>query len=132
MGISGLSTLGDTAFFPLIELENVYQWLDNLTFIRGSHTFKAGADFKKVQPNFTQILGPPAGSFSFGPTFTSDPKNLATSGNSFADFLLGIPRFRQHCDELRSRRYSQHGVLRLFSRHLEGESAADFELWRSL
>ena len=91
IGISGLSTLGDTAFFPLIELENVYQWLDNLTFIRGSHTFKAGVDFKKVQRNFTQILGPPAGSFSFGPTFTSDPKNLGTSGNGFADFLLGIP-----------------------------------------
>jgi hypothetical protein len=91
IGISGLSTLGDTAFFPLKEIENVYQWLDNITFIRGSHTFKAGVDFKKIQRNFTQILGPPAGSFSFGPNFTADPANPGDTGNAFADFLLGIP-----------------------------------------
>jgi hypothetical protein len=42
IGITGYSSLGDAAFFPLIELENVYQWLDNITFIRGSHTFKSG------------------------------------------------------------------------------------------
>ncbi len=91
IGMSGFSTLGDTAFFPLIELENVYQWLDNVTFIRGSHTFKAGVDFKKVQRNFTQILGAPAGSFSFGPNFTADPLNPGNTGNAFADFLLGVP-----------------------------------------
>lgn len=89
--ITGLSTLGDTAFFPLVELENVYQLLDNVTFIRGTHTFKAGADVKKVQRNFTQILGAPAGSFSFAPNFTADPQNPAATGNAFADFLLGIP-----------------------------------------
>ena len=91
IGITGFSTLGDTAFFPLKEIENVYQWLDNVTFIRGSHTIKAGIDFKKVQRNFTQILGPPAGSFNFGPNFTADPKNPANTGNAFADFLLGTP-----------------------------------------
>jgi hypothetical protein len=91
IGITGLSTLGDTAFFPLIELENVYQWLDNVTFIRGPHTLKAGVDFKKVQRNFTQILGAPASSFSFAPNFTADPANPAITGNAFADFLLGIP-----------------------------------------
>lgn len=91
IGISGFSTLGDTAFFPLVELENVYQWLDNVTFVRGSHTFKAGVDFKRVERNFTQILGPPAGSFSFGPNFTADPNNPDNTGNAFADFLLGIP-----------------------------------------
>lgn len=91
IGISGFSTLGDTAFFPLKEIENVYQILDNITFIRGSHTFKAGVDIKKIQRNFTQILGPPAGSFSFGPNFTADPANPANTGNAFADFLLGVP-----------------------------------------
>ena len=91
IGISGMSQLGDTSFFPLIELENIYQWLDNVTFVRGSHTFKAGADFKKVQRNFTQILGAPAGTFSFGPTFSADPGNPAVTGNAFADFLMGIP-----------------------------------------
>jgi hypothetical protein len=91
IAVSGYSTLGDASFFPLIELENVYQWLDNVTFIRGSHTFKSGVDFKKVQRNFTQILGAPAGTFSFGPGFTADPTRPADTGNSLADFLLGIP-----------------------------------------
>ena len=91
IGITGFSTLGDTAFFPLVELENVYQWLDNVTFVRGSHTFKAGVDFKRIERNFTQILGSPAGSFSFGPNFTADPNNPAVTGNAFADFLLGVP-----------------------------------------
>lgn len=91
IGISGYSQLGDASFFPLIELENVYQFLDNVTFIRSSHTLKAGVDFKKIQRNFTQILGAPAGTFSFGPSFTADPANPALTGNSFADFLLGVP-----------------------------------------
>jgi Carboxypeptidase regulatory-like domain/TonB dependent receptor len=91
MAISGFGGIGDAAFFPLIELENIYQVLDNVTFIRGSHTFKAGVDFRKVQRNFTQILGAPAGSFSFGGGFTSDPALPGSTGNPFADFLLGIP-----------------------------------------
>ena len=91
MNINGLSTIGDTPFFPLIELENVFQYLDNVTFISGSHTFKAGVDYKKVQRQFTQILGDPAGGFGFGTTFTNDPANPGATGNGVADFLLGIP-----------------------------------------
>ena len=91
MNIQFLSGIGETPFFPLNEIENVFQYLDNVTFINGSHTFKAGVDFKKIQRQFTQILGDPAGGFSFGGGFTADPANPATSGNGFADFLLGIP-----------------------------------------
>jgi hypothetical protein len=91
ISISSYSPLGDSAFFPLVELENIYQVLDNATFIRGSHTFKVGVDYKKIQRNFTQILGAPAGSFGFGGGFTSDPSRPGgVTGNSFADFLLGL------------------------------------------
>lgn len=91
MNIGRLSSIGETPFFPLIELENVFQYLDNVTFISGGHTYKAGVDFKKVQRQFTQILGDPAGGFSFGDGFTADPSNPGTTGNAFASFLLGIP-----------------------------------------
>jgi hypothetical protein len=91
INITGYSPLGDSAFFPLRELENVYQVLDNATFIRGSHTYKVGVDYKKIQRNFTQILGAPAGSFGFGGGFTSDPSRPGgVTGNAFADFLLGL------------------------------------------
>ncbi len=91
MDIQFLSGIGDNPYFPLAEVENVFQYLDNVTFIHGSHTFKMGADFKKVQRQFTQILGDPAGGFTFGGGFTDDPNNPSTTGNGFADFLLGIP-----------------------------------------
>lgn len=90
IGISRLSGIGETPFFPLNEIENVFQYLDNVTFIRGTHTFKAGVDYKKVQRQFTQILGNPAGGFSFADAFTGDPFKPATTGNAFASFLLGI------------------------------------------
>jgi hypothetical protein len=91
ISIGGFGLLGESPFFPLKELENIYQVLDNVTFVRGAHTFKAGVDYRKVQRNFTQILGFPAGSFTFGGAFTSDPANPSNTGNAFADFLLGIP-----------------------------------------
>jgi hypothetical protein len=91
ISIGGFGLLGESPFFPLIEIENVYQVLDNVTFVRGSHTFKAGVDYRKVQRNFTQILGSPAGSFNFDTSFTADPANPANTGNAFADFLLGVP-----------------------------------------
>ena len=91
MSISGYGRLGDSPFFPLIELENIYQVLDNITFIRGSHTFKTGVDIKRVERGFTQILGDPAGSFAFGTGFSADPDSPADTGNAFADFVLGIP-----------------------------------------
>ncbi len=91
--VQHLNGIGESAFFPLIELENVYQALDNVTFVRGSHTMKAGVDIKEIRRAFTQILGSPAASFSFGGDFTSDPQNPnpSATGNGIADFLLGIP-----------------------------------------
>ena len=90
ISVGGISTIGEAPFFPLVEIENVFQYLDNVTFIRSSHTMKFGVDFKKVQRNFTQILGFPAGFFGFGGDFTNDPANPSTTGNGMADFLLGI------------------------------------------
>jgi len=91
IAISGFGGIGESAPFPHITVENVYQLLDNITLIRGAHTFKGGVDYKKQQRNFTQILGAPAGAFSFAGDFTSDPARVGTTGNAFADFLLGIP-----------------------------------------
>ncbi|PYV61114.1 MAG: hypothetical protein DMG97_44140, partial [Acidobacteria bacterium] len=116
MNIQFLSGIGETPFFPLNEIENVFQYLDNVTFINGSHTFKAGVDFKKIQRQFTQILGDPAGGFSFGGGFTADPANPATTGNGLS---VG-DSWRRHADtELRTGRAPFHGVLSLLARHVE-------------
>jgi len=60
------------------------QFTNNLTWIRGSHTMKFGADLRRLRAtgltSFT--TGNDYGDYSFQGTFT---------GNDFADFLLGIP-----------------------------------------
>ena len=61
------------------------QFTDNLSWIRGKHTMKFGADFRKVRYTDLESFG---GSDDFG-AFTF---NAATfSGNAFADLLLGLP-----------------------------------------
>lgn len=70
---------------------------DSLTYVRGSHTFRAGAEYRLYRFYPFQFLTPD-GSFSFnrfatrGPTLVP-PAGLPveSAGSSFASFLLGIP-----------------------------------------
>jgi len=59
----------------------------------GTHTIKMGADYRKVGADFFSP-GEGSGNFNFDRFFTSaDPRSdgTATSGSSFASFLLGYP-----------------------------------------
>src|SRR2546425_604419 len=58
----------------------------------GRHTFKMGADFRKIGLD-TYIPGPGAGLFDFDKDFTSENGGAGDvlSGNAFASFLLGLP-----------------------------------------
>ncbi len=70
---------------------------DSVTFVRGSHTFRVGADYRLYRFYPFQFQTP-SGSFSFnrfatrGPTPALAAASLVEStGSSFASFLLGIP-----------------------------------------
>ena len=90
--IAGMSQMGEAGAYPLITIENAYQALDNVTMVRGSHTFKFGTDIRMLRQTFIQLLGGNAGgSFSYNQFMTGDPRNPNATGNSFASFLLGIP-----------------------------------------
>jgi len=69
---------------PSYSISDTLQFINNLTWVRGAHTFKFGADVRNLrarsQLSFT--TGNNYGDFIFGPTF---------SGYGFADFLLGAP-----------------------------------------
>src|SRR5262249_25527364 len=73
--------LGEPGSMPNFKISQVHQFLDNLSWNRGSHNFKFGADLRW---NRSDIFG---GSSSHG--------DLTFDGNftriSFADFLLGLP-----------------------------------------
>ncbi|MEJ7700040.1 MAG: hypothetical protein WKF71_10400 [Pyrinomonadaceae bacterium] len=79
INISGLSGL---AFQSPQNIENPsYTGRDNLTWVRGNHTFKFGAflSHESKNENAGNALN---GSYTF---------NGTRSGNAFADFLLGLP-----------------------------------------
>jgi len=64
--------------------EMIYQWQDNLSWIKGRHTIKMGGEiWHNYGANYGQSPSRAYGSVSFTGTY---------SGYSYADFLLGIPR----------------------------------------
>jgi Carboxypeptidase regulatory-like domain/TonB dependent receptor len=78
---------------PNLNVENRFQWADNLNWTHGNHTFKFGADIRRNR--FDTVKGTPFfGQYIYGATFTSST-NAPGSGLPFADFLLGYPSFVQ-------------------------------------
>lgn len=69
---------------PGFGLSRNLQYVDNLTWVKGKHTFKFGGDARNLvgQSALGFTTGNNYGDFSFGPTF---------SGYGFSDFLLGVP-----------------------------------------
>ncbi|PYS13571.1 MAG: hypothetical protein DMG15_10755, partial [Acidobacteria bacterium] len=67
-----------------------YSLIDNLTYIRGTHTMKFGIEFDRDRIN-RQYQGGGSGTFNFSNQMTSQPNSsaLATQGSAFASFLLG-------------------------------------------
>lgn len=60
------------------------QFIDNMTWVRGRHTIKAGVDVRKLrgESNISFITGDSYGEFAFSGNF---------SGHPWGDFLLGAP-----------------------------------------
>jgi hypothetical protein len=83
-GIPSVYTTDFTSPYQLPEsepTEQTAQFVDELTYERGSHTFKAGGEYRPMQAE--QYFNPTFGSFSFDGAF---------SNFGYADFLLGLPQ----------------------------------------
>jgi len=77
ISISGYSNIGVGA--PLSNVNNIFEWKDDLTHVVGNHTLKTGMDILRLQKfDFGGVNT--QGAFSFNGNFT---------GNAAADFLLG-------------------------------------------
>ena len=68
-----------------------YIVMNNTTWIHGSHNFQLGAEIRKYFYN-QDMRGGTSGTFQFGGVQTADPQNSASTGYSFASFMLGAPR----------------------------------------
>lgn len=49
--IPGISTIGGSLLFPLGSFANTFQFIDNLSYIKKRHSFKFGAEVRRLQMN---------------------------------------------------------------------------------
>lgn len=78
----GYAGPGDSYYLPIINTNNTFQYMGSLTYMKGSHTIKVGAQLTKRQLNYFQS------SFPLGYV------NFAASsavGNAMENLLLGVP-----------------------------------------
>ncbi len=84
MFVSGLFTLGYSAYGPQPRVNNTYQVVDNLSKVWGHHTFKAGFNMDRLEvnnPYYNNLNG----------TYQYFGSGSFSTGNPGADFLLGLP-----------------------------------------
>ena len=81
MSITGFQGVAGNAFQPLVNPTNMYEIVDSLSWIKGSHAIKFGGDLRDYRLTSTNSANS-RGNFSFTGTYT---------GNAFADFLTGYP-----------------------------------------
>jgi hypothetical protein len=86
----GTATIGSSGYLPSIEKQHSYVITDNLSWTRGRHAAKFGAELRFEQFTIFQPAAP-RGSMSFGSDFTDNPASPGSGGESIATFLLGIP-----------------------------------------
>jgi hypothetical protein len=85
----GFVAIGDVQDGPYAIDDNVLQFVDNVAWTRGAHSFRFGAEF--TRDNFNQVGNQfSRGQFAFQPNTTQgvvDGKRVG--GDAFAEFLLG-------------------------------------------
>ncbi len=85
INVPGYADLGDSDIFqPQVRKNRTLQFTDLLAWVKGRHTFKLGADFRRLRL-FYLVEDFGQGVFSF-----TDGAGSA-SGTAFSDFLLGRP-----------------------------------------
>jgi outer membrane receptor protein involved in Fe transport len=80
--IDGHIRIGSPNFMPKFQHTDQFQYLNTLTWLRGRHQIKFGADILMPMRNEYFDVAPTRGNLRFQSTFT---------GHAFADFLIGYP-----------------------------------------
>jgi len=90
IGVSGAFTLGPSPQGPTKIHDVTFQYQDTLSWTKGKHDLKFGADLRWVRNNFNYDFYN-NGSFYFGDfgAFTASPVSSDSSGSDLADFVGG-------------------------------------------
>jgi hypothetical protein len=80
--INGLTRIGTSPWRPQFQISQVWQLLDNLSWLKGNHSFKFGYEFRRFSDNFLDIRAPQG---------EIGVSGIYTAGGSVGlpDFLLG-------------------------------------------
>jgi hypothetical protein len=97
--IAGMAGIGELVYYPLVNANNLFNFVNTWTKMAGRHSVKWGADIRRLRLDRLQPQGldlGPRGLFNFQPGTTSldggpDLGSYGEFANSFASFLLGAP-----------------------------------------
>jgi hypothetical protein len=89
--LTGYTGFGDSYTVPDISHDHVFQWIDNVSIVRGKHSIGFGAEIRRDEFNQegNQFA---AGQFQFTGFATQNPRSTQNTGNAMADYLLGAVR----------------------------------------
>ena len=93
MILTGIGSFGNATGL-LGNADNSYQLHDSLSWLHGKHLIKFGEDLNYMRSVQQSANGNARGKFTFSDTYTPQLANnapVSNTGNSFADFLLGLP-----------------------------------------
>lgn len=82
INISGLTRMGTSPWRPQFQVAQVWQFLDNFSWLKGSHSFKFGYEHRHTSNNFLDLQSP-QGQMTASGIYTGN------TGLGAADFLLG-------------------------------------------
>lgn len=80
--INGLTRIGTSPWRPQFQISQVWQVLDNLSWLKGNHSFKFGYEYRRWSNNFLDIRAP-QGEIGVNGIYT------AAGSFGLPDFLLG-------------------------------------------
>jgi hypothetical protein len=90
---------------------NTFQFLDSFSFNTGRHFIKLGGELRRIMLDVVNIPANTRGDFNFGNPEWSGLEGFPATGNTFANFLLGLPRQKSrrpgdHTSYLRATEYA--------------------------
>ena len=85
---NSLSGFGDPVDAPFLDHNNTFQWIDNMSVTRGSHSMRFGGEIRRMRVNEQgNIYNRSNQVYSGSATF--NPASRLNTGYSFADLMIG-------------------------------------------
>lgn len=109
ISLPGYSGFGNDSEGPYENTNSAFQIVDNFSWIRGKHSIRFGGEIRRDAYN--QIGNQFArGQFTFDGNATQNPQARATTGDSFAEFLLGHTYQAEAAVSIANARFRATGV----------------------